>query len=194
MASESWLVTALPYSASPADPFHVSLFITHRLTPDGAEGKVGAFPQVRAWTARLAQARVRLRGGGGPGGEFDIAATPLLQVLDTALWRRVFPQGLPVRPWKVPNRTAAPWQSFAAHRMQAYGLLTHALAISTSPVTAPGVDNNLFVSLVLGALGMHPRQLPLGRVIDGEQDHAITKLLDALNGGRVGGDRQPVRD
>ena len=36
MATESYLVTALPYSASPGEKFHVSLFITHRLTPDGA--------------------------------------------------------------------------------------------------------------------------------------------------------------
>ena len=67
MATESWLVTALPYSASSADPFHVSLFVTHRLTPDGAQGKVGDFPNVRDWTARLAQARIRLRGGADRG-------------------------------------------------------------------------------------------------------------------------------
>jgi hypothetical protein len=195
MATESWLVTALPYSASPADPFHVSLFITHRLTPDGAAGKVGDFPNVRDWTARLAQARIRLRGGGGPAGEFDIAATPALDALDAPLWRRVFPPALPVRPWKVPDRTAAPWQSFAAHRMQAYGLVSHALAVASSPVNTPGVDNNLFVSLVLQGLGEHPQELPLGRVIDGERDHRISKQLDALsNGGQVGGDRQPVRD
>ena len=195
MATESWLVTALPYSASPADPFHVSLFVTHRLTPDGAQGVVGDFPNVQDWTARLGSARIRLRGGGGSAGEFDIAATPLLDALDASLWPRVFPEALPVRPWKVPDRTAAPWQSFAAHRMQAYGLLTHALALASSPVNAPGVDNNLFVNLVLQGLGMHPRELPLGRVIDGKHDHAISKQLDALsNGGRVGADRPTVRD
>jgi hypothetical protein len=195
MATESWLITALPYSASPADPFHVSLFVTHRLTPDGAEGVVGDFPNVSDWTARLGGASIRLRGGGGPAGQFDIAVTPLLDALDASLWPRVFPESFPVRPWKVPDRTATPWQSFAAHRMQAYGLVSHALALASSPVNAPGVDNNLFVSLVLQGLGMHPRELPLGRVIDGERDHAISKQLDALsNGGQVGGDRQPVRD
>ena len=55
MATESWLVTALPYSASPAEPFHVSLFVTHRLTPDGAEGVVGDFRE-----------RPRLDGAAGP--------------------------------------------------------------------------------------------------------------------------------
>ncbi|MGE3706055.1 MAG: hypothetical protein AB7I13_12320, partial [Vicinamibacterales bacterium] len=194
MATESWLVTALPYSASPADSFHVSLFVTHRLMPDGVEGVVGDFAHVRDWTAQLQRARISLRGGGGPTGEFDIPVRPVLDALDPSLWARVFPERLPVRPWKVPNHTAAPWQSFPAHRMQAYGLLTHALALSSSPVNAPGVDDNLIVDLVLQALDMPPRQLPLTRIIEGELDRAITKRLDELsNGGRVTGERQPIR-
>jgi hypothetical protein len=72
--------------------------------------------------------------------------------------------------------------------MQAYGLLTHALAIATSPVTAPGVDNNLFVSLVLGRWGS-PQQLPLGQVIDGEQDHAIARARRCA--GAAGAGRAP---
>ena len=47
MATESFLVTALPHSADPAEPFHVSLFVTHRLTPDGAEGVAGRLPDRR---------------------------------------------------------------------------------------------------------------------------------------------------
>ena len=124
MATESWLVTALPYSASPGEAFHVSLFVTHRLTPDGAQGVVSDFATVRDWTNSLRRGRFVLKGGGGPAGEFDIPVTPLLGVLRPRLWSSVFPGDLPVRPWKVPDYTTAPWQTFAAHRMQAYGLFT----------------------------------------------------------------------
>lgn len=193
MAIESWLVTALPYSASPAERFHVSLFITHRLTPDGPEGRVGDFPNVRAWTAKLRDARITLRGGGGPAGEFAIPVTALLDALDASLWPRVFPEGLPVRAWQVPSYTSGTWQSFPAHRMQAYGLLTHAAALGSSPLNAPGADDNLLVHLVLGSLDMDRRELPLARVIDGMHDRNISKLLDELSdGGRVGGPKRPI--
>ena len=194
MAIESWLVTALPYSASPAEPYHVSLFVTHRLTPDGAEGVVGDFKTVRDWTAHLHHAHVSLRGG-GPAGDFDIPVTPLLDALDPTLWPRVFPKKLAVRPWRVPDQTAAPWQSFPAHRMQAYGLLTHALSIFSSPVEAPGVENNLVVDLVFRGLRMHPGRVPLTSVIDGAFDKEISSFLDDLsNGGRVGGERPRIGD
>lgn len=194
MAIESWLVTALPYSASAAEPYHVSLFVTHRLTPDGAEGVVGDFKTVRDWTAHLHHAHVSLRGG-GPAGDFDIPVTPLLDALDPTLWPRVFPKKLVVRPWRVPDQTAAPWQSFPAHRMQAHGLLTHALSIFSSPVEAPGVENNLVVDLVFRGLRMHPGRVPLTSVIDGAFDKEISSFLDELsNGGRVGGKRSRIGD
>jgi hypothetical protein len=58
MPTESFLATALPYSADPDDPFHVSVFVTHRLTPDGARGTLADFPHVVDWTARLAGAQL----------------------------------------------------------------------------------------------------------------------------------------
>ncbi|MEZ5283940.1 MAG: hypothetical protein R2712_03845 [Vicinamibacterales bacterium] len=192
MATETWLVTALPYSASPADPFHVSLFVTHRLTPDGPRGVVSDFAVTREWTARLRDARIELRGGPASGAPFDIPVEPLFDALDDTLWPRVFPGRLPVRPWKTPDPTARPWQSFPAHRMQAYGMLAHALSVASSPVDRPRVENNLFVNLVLQGLGMHPRELPLARVIDGAQDREISKRLDTLSGGGRVGVRTPV--
>ena len=142
MATESYLVTALPYSAASGEKFHVSLFVTHRVTPDGAEGVVNEFALARDWTARLAGARCILRGGDAAGGVFDIPCTPLLDVLDPALWPRVFPGSLPVRPWRVPDRTAAPWKTFPAHRMQQHALLVHAASLYSSPVAPPTVAGN----------------------------------------------------
>ena len=44
MATESFLVTALPHSADAARDVHLCLFVTHRLTPDGPAGVVGGLP------------------------------------------------------------------------------------------------------------------------------------------------------
>ena len=152
MATESFLVTALPYSAAATEPFHVSFFVTHRLTPDGAEGKVGDFGHVRNWTGVLAgvpAANFKLRGATAGGAPIDIPVTPLLGGLEPDLWPRVFPPELAVRPWNVPNQTAVPWRTFPAHRMQQHALLAHWGALASSPVTPPTVKGNAFAVLVL---------------------------------------------
>ena len=190
MATESYLVTALPYSASSGEKFHVSLFVTHRITPDGAEGVVNEFALARDWTARLARARCILRGGDVAGGVFDIPCTPLLDALDPALWPRVFPGSLPVRPWRVPDRTTAPWKTFPAHRMQQHALLVHAASLYSSPVAPPTVAGNALADPLLESLGLSVRQLPLSRIIDGAHDRQISNRLDDLSGG--GGLSGPV--
>jgi hypothetical protein len=185
---ESFLVTALPYSAAPGEDFHVSLFVTHRLTPDGAEGVVDDFPTVREWTVRLADATFQLGGATTGGTVVEIPVTPLLDQLDPALWTRVFPHSLAVRPWQVPDYTATPWRTFPAHRMQQHALLVHAASIYSSPVSAPGVAGNALTAPLLGTLGLTPRDLDLVRVIEGAHDREITARLNELTAqGGLGG-------
>lgn len=179
MATESFLATALPYSADPAQPFHVSVFVTHRLTPDGAGGKVGDFPRVRNWPAHLGGAQFRLRGRKGSAPVVDIPVTPLTAAWDADLWARVFPSKLPVRPWQVPDHTAQEWRTFAAHRMQGHALLLHAVSMFSSPVTPPTVLGNAATSLILRTLGLHEGRLRLEDVLDGDFDRRITKNLDS---------------
>jgi hypothetical protein len=188
MATEAFLVTALPYSAAPDESFHVSLFVTHRLTPDGAVGALGEFPAVRDWTAHLQDAQITLRGGAAGGAEFDIPVMPRLDALDPTLWPRVFPAELPVRPWQVPNHTDVPWRSFPAHRMQQHALLVHGASIFSSPVNSPSVKGNALTQPLLQALGLDARELRLTRVIDGLHDKGITEKLDDLTdrGGLIG--------
>ncbi|MBM3678299.1 MAG: hypothetical protein FJW96_10525 [Actinobacteria bacterium] len=139
MAVESFLVTALPRSADPAEEVHVSLFVTHRLTPDRGEGVVGDFPNVADWTKRLAAAKIGLVGRTGGGTTLAIPVTPALAALRPAIWPQVFPADLPVRPWRTPELTAVPWRSFPAHRMQQHALLVHAISLFSSPVSSPTV-------------------------------------------------------
>ena len=66
------MTTVLPYSVDPADPFHVSLFFSHRL--DGG-GTLGDYPTMLNWVAALRGATFRLRTNASAAA---IACTPLL--------------------------------------------------------------------------------------------------------------------
>jgi hypothetical protein len=191
MATESFLVTALPYSADPADPFHVSLFVTHRLTPDGAEGTLADFPSVVDWTARLAGARITLNGRTGGGTTVAIGVTPLLDALDATLWPRVFPPDLAVRPWKAPDFTAVPWRTFPAHRMQQHALLVHAVSMLSSPLAPPTVAGNALTRPLLPTLGVDPAGrtgVTIEQILDPQLDARITKRYDDLTSKGLLGD------
>ncbi|HWD60932.1 MAG TPA: hypothetical protein VG369_00430, partial [Humibacter sp.] len=148
---ESFLVTALPYSADPTSRRHVSLFVTHRLTPDGPQGVVDDFEHVRNWTGRLASADFQVSGRVG-GASHPIPVTAVLDVLQPDLWPRVFPARLPVLPWQTPDPTSAPWRTFPAHRMQAHALLAHGLSLLSSPVDSPTVAGNILARSLLTQL------------------------------------------
>jgi len=197
MATESFIVTALPYSASPSQKFHVSVFVSHRLVPDGTEGHLGEFALTSEWTKRLANAGFSLHGGKG-GQVVEVPVTPLLDQLDPSLWSRVFPAELPVRPWKAPNFTDTAWHSFPAHRMQAYAWINHAAAMWSSPLAAPGVASNPLSSLLVHRLaamaGVRPTLL---EAIEGQFDKIITDKLrdsggDGIVGQKTGGAEQSI--
>ena len=201
MATETFLVTALPYSAAPAPKagFHVSLFISPRLMPDGGESPLSTFPISSQWTKRVAQASFRLRGGHGTQVR-EIAVTPVLDnVLDPGLWAKVFPGSLPVRPWRTPDFTDTDWRSFPAHRMQAYAWINHAAAIWSSPLAPPGVAAN---PLCMGLIRLQTRMAQLRQgdrlhrpllsdVIDGTHDRLLTGFLRELSGDGIVRPNQP---
>ncbi len=191
MATESFLVTALPHSADPSEKVHVSLFVTHRLTPDGAQGVVGDFPTISDWTARLARARVRLVGRTSGGGLVGIPVTADLSALTDRLWPLVFPADLPVRPWTTRDMTDAPWRTFPAHRMQQHALLVHAAGMFSSPVVSPTVRGNALTDPMLGAIGYghFRRGLSVDDLLRGasDMDSRATKLLDEVSGGGLVG-------
>ncbi len=198
MVIESFLVTALPRTADPARAAHVSLFVTHRLTPDGGTGVVGDFPHVAKWAALLEGAEFELRGHLG-GVAHVIPATAALTRLETTLWPLVFPPDLAVRPWVTADPAAEEWRSFPAHRMQEHALLTHAAAVFSSPVDSPGVSGNVLTRLLLDAIGLRQFEgrIPLDLLLDDDfgLDRRVTDLLNEITeGGRSSpsGDRQPL--
>lgn len=182
MAVESFLVTALPYSADAASPRHLSLFVTHRLTPDGAQGVVGDFEHVRQWTGLLADAQFTVTGRAGAT-DRAIPVTPLLGALEPALWSRVFPASLPVLPWQVPDPASSPWRTYPAHRMQSHALVSHLSSVLSSPVAPPSVAGNALARVLLTQL-YDMRGLTVEELLNRQPalDERVTKRLDALVG------------
>jgi hypothetical protein len=83
VASEEFTVVALPRSGDPGRRFHVSLFITPSLTPDGADARLRQFARFKRWPGALAAAEIALLGGtsaDGSGGQV-IPARALLDRL-----------------------------------------------------------------------------------------------------------------
>jgi hypothetical protein len=167
MVVESFLVTALPYTARAGADVHVSLFVTHRLTPDDpAGGVLGDFPHVVDWGQRVTDAEVRLEGSDGQ----PIPVTVVPQVVPDR-WPKVFPADLPVRGFPTPELGDAPWRTFPASRMDGYARTVHALAALLSPVERPAMlDTVLPLALVAlpGAGGLLDQWLsgPEGRRLD----------------------------
>lgn len=172
MGAESFLVTALPYSADPDAPFHVSLFVTHRLTPaDPAGGVLGDFPFTTAWGEHVEVAEVTLTDAAGS----PIPTTVVPQVRPD-LWPRVFPPDLAVRGFDVPELADAPWRTFPASRMDGYARGIHTIAALLSPVEPPSIIDSL-VPLLTDAADVVPGLADLaGRLYhDGPPDRRWLK-------------------
>lgn len=180
MVVESFLVTALPYTARAGADVHVSLFVTHRLTPDDpAGGLLGDFPNVVDWGQRVADAEVRLEGSDGK----PIPVTVVPKVVPDR-WPRVFPADLPVRGFPTPELGDAPWRTFPASRMDGYARSVHTLAALLSPVERPAMlDAVLPLALVAlpgagglleawlsGSDGRRPDRAQLKQVYEGLLD------------------------
>ena len=149
MDTESFVVTALPHSASPSAPFHVSLYVGHRLMPDNGEGTVGDFAGARDWTALLADAEITLLGSrsGSPPAQIGVRRVGTLQ---PHLWPQVFPTGLRVAAWEPKDLTAKQWRTFPAHRMDVHAKGLHGSAITSSPVLSPQPSELGFLGRLLG--------------------------------------------
>lgn len=147
MATTRLMTTVLPHSVAPDADFHVSLFFTHRLIPDGAAGTLTDFPVLIDWPGALSGAQITLRVNGSPD---PIACRPLTAVLNPAGWAAAFPASTTVTPFPAPKITqGAPWQSFPASAMGDHGLDAHYASVFSSPVTPPSVSSSRLATAVL---------------------------------------------
>jgi hypothetical protein len=173
IVSEDFTVIALPRSADPERDFHVSLFITPRLTPGGPSGKLSQFAHFKQWPDAVAGAEIRLLGGtssDGTGGK-QIAATPLLGRLRPELWPKVFPGSTKVkgRPQPEVPQTVL---SYPAHKIDEDALHLHTTALIQEPVDLPRPLGDGFRPMV-------ERQLPFAPDAASPLDSlALDRLLE----------------
>jgi hypothetical protein len=135
MAQETFTVVALPYSRSTARPFHVSLFISPDLVPDGQEGMLSDFAHWVKWTAGLQGASITLFNQLG-----TIPATALLNNLDAQAWAAIFPPDTPVRRKTAPDWDDRHWRTFRATEVQDTAKLFSFFSMATSPTNLPTPD------------------------------------------------------
>src|SRR5690348_6731796 len=97
MATERFLLTALPYSCADDADFHVSLFVSPDLLGDHPDTVLKEFEDFPHWADLVKNGRngtpttIELSDQVGP-----IEATPLLDPIDPAAWDAAFPLDTPV--------------------------------------------------------------------------------------------------
>ncbi|MBF6339722.1 hypothetical protein IU450_28085 [Nocardia abscessus] len=158
MPTTRLMSTVLPYSVDPADPFHVSLFLSHRL--EGG-GQLDDYPVMRNWVSTLRGATIRLRTDTSP---LPIACTPLLAPSDDpriiapsdTAWQTAFPADTVVRDYPQPKLTDVAWNTYPANRTPDHALDAHYASICSCPVSRPGVLGNPLAEELLDVLQRIP--------------------------------------
>ena len=171
MASELFSVVALPHSHAAGADYHVSLFVSPRLTPNGAEGKLKDFTHFPHW-ARLVESDATID-------LFDqigtIAAQPHLADVDADFWDKVFPPATPVRGQQNVDFSGRHWRTFRAGELHDSAKLLHLVAMFADPTSPPAPSVHPLTRL-MGQMGV-------GTMGRREYDESvITRMLDARIG------------
>lgn len=133
MSTEVFTVCALPHSCGGA-PFHVSLFVSPRLTPDRPEEELVGYPLFRQWTDLLTSTDTTIVLSDQDG---EIAAEALLGAIEPGLWDVVFPPDTPVRGQPLPDWEKRRWRSFRASTVHDLGKVAQAVSVFADPTTPP---------------------------------------------------------
>ena len=128
------VVVALPHSTREEDGFHVSLFVSPKLVPDGAEGKLNEHKAFVNWTRKLARAAITLRDQDGP-----IECEALLDRTEPTVWPKVFRPSTLVRGQAVPDWSDRDFNSFDARNVTTLAKAIHAAGMLASPTSPPRV-------------------------------------------------------
>jgi hypothetical protein len=171
MATELFSVVALPHSVAGGADYHVSLFVSPRLTPDGGEGKLSDFERFPHWAKVLeSDATIELFDQIGP-----IAASPMFDDLDPDLWDKVFPPSTPVRGQENVDFSDRHWRTFRAGEVHDAAKLLHLVAMFSDPTSPPAPS--------VHPLGRLMGQMGVGTTARREYDESrITRTLDARIG------------
>jgi hypothetical protein len=165
------LATALPYSLADDAPYHLTVFLTHKLV-GGAQ--LSDFPAAADWVATLADCSFALTTSLDPGG-----ALPLRVVSKThaASWSAVLPPDTPVDAFPTPALSDATWRTNPASRMSDHAIGLHLDVIADAPARRPRPDTDLAVGGLLETLADLDRDGPLRRLLAEAPERARRALM-----------------
>lgn len=177
MVTERFTVVALPHSVAEDAAFHVSLFVSPRLTPDGAEGELRDFEHFPHWAKLLGEdAAFELFDQTG-----TIGAEAVLGPLAPDVWDALFPPDTPVRGPQEPDFGERRWRTFRAAELQDAAKLLHASAVFTDPTSPPAPSAHPLGRLMSG-FGVQGTEA-IGHLKRQEYDESvITRALDQAIG------------
>jgi hypothetical protein len=149
MTTTRLLATALPHSLAADADVHVSVFVTHRLTPTSTPATVADFPDTADWPATLAAGTLDLVTDTAPDG---IAAQRVGPAPDPKDWSAVFPRDTPVVGFPSPDVTDEAWVTYPASPVDDHALDLHLASTLVSPLVPPPVGGNPVAESVLGRM------------------------------------------
>lgn len=176
MATEFFVVTALPHSCGVAAPFHVSLFFSPKLSPDGRSSVLSDWKVFPHWATVLRnEVKIELFDQNGP-----IDAELVLDPVEDKVWDAAFPPDTPVRTNEVPSWEQRHWRSFAAKHVHDISKAMHLSSVYADPTSPPLPDDHPITAQLMEVAGKYYR--PTGdrderRVYD---ESLVTKDLDGL--------------
>lgn len=148
MTTTRFLATALPHSLAAEADVHLSVFFTHRLTPEAADATLADFPDTQTWVKTLQAGVLELLTDTAPDG----IPVRWVSAPEAADWEAVFPQDTPVAGFTSPKVTDQPWVTYPAHAMEGHALDVHLGSAIASPLVPPPVQGNPVAQGVLDQL------------------------------------------
>lgn len=178
MPSEIFSVCALPHSCAADAKFHVSLFVSPKLTPDAPLDELRSFSLFPHWGALVKQkVTVELFDQAGP-----IETTPLLAGVKPKVWDSAFPPDTPVKGQPVPKWEQRRWRTFDARTVHDLGKAVHLATMYASPTAPPAPSEHPLAGPLAEISGRyyrtkHVAELSRRRVYD---ESLVTEDLDKL--------------
>ncbi|MGI8683863.1 MAG: hypothetical protein ACR2MO_01965 [Acidimicrobiales bacterium] len=136
MPDELFTVCALPHSCARRAEFHVSLFVSPRLTPGAPAGAGEVLDEYRLfsrWASSLVDGTtIELSDQHGV-----IECSPQLGAVRPDVWLAAFPPDTPVRGQPLPEWDNRRWRSFRAAHVHDWAKLIQAAGVYADPTTPP---------------------------------------------------------
>ncbi len=133
MATESFIVTALPHSLAEDADVHVAVFIAPEIVPDAPGQELGELTLFPDWAATVVgDTRIELFDQAG-----TIECTAHLDRIHAKEWPAVFPPDTPVLNRREPDLAERRWRTFRPAYLHDAAKLLHAAAMFSDPTSPP---------------------------------------------------------